>query len=493
MVSSRVASPEAVQLLFEGSEALAVVEHNGIKVDVDYLNETIARVDSQITELKTKLESDKVFKRWRKRYKDKALLGSREQLATVLFDDLGIPYPTKDKTKTGRYRTDGDVLGKVNLPFVADYLHLGDLQKDRSTYLEGLRRQVVDGLYHPTFNLHTASTFRSSSGSDKESGSGGSDLNFQNLPIRDPVRGEMIRKAFIPRKGRRIVEVDFSGVEVRVACCYTKDPVLISEFTTEGKDPHRDTACQLFSLTKEQVEKRTTRDWTKNRFVFPQFYGSVYFQCAPSIWEAVQASKEKVPGTELTIQEHLASKGIKALGDCDPRGKPKPGTFEHRCKEVENNFWQKRFTVYDAWKKSFFAAYQRDGGFKTLTGFYIGAIGGKVGLLKRNDVTNYPVQGSAFHCLLWSVIQLVKHIRKHKMKAKVIGQIHDSVLFDCPDNEVQDLLTVARRIMTRDLPRAWTWICVGMETESEVTPIDGSWYQKSQWVDNDGTWGPKKK
>ena len=354
-------------------------------------------------------------------------------------------------------------------------------------------------MYHPTFNLHTASTFRSSSGSDKEGGSGGSDLNFQNLPIRDPVRGEMIRKAFIPRKGRRIVEIDFSGIEVRVSACYHKDPVLIKYIEDPTTDMHRDTAAELFSLPVEFLikhsdwAKRGVRDWAKNRFVFPEFYGSVYFQCAPNLWEGVQGYKQPVPGTELTLLEYLKTKGIKELGDCDPRGKPKPGTFDNRCKEVENSFWKERFQVYDAWKSSFFAAYQRNGGFKTLTGFYVGAIGGKMGLLRKNDVTNYPIQGSAFHCLLWSVIQLVKHVHKHKMKAKVIGQIHDSVLFDCPDNEVQDLLTAAHRIMTRDLPRAWKWLIVPLETESEVTPIDGSWYTKSQWVDADGTWGPKKK
>lgn len=494
-MGTRVADPEALQLLHEGAKALAWVEANGIRVNTDYLDRTIKQADQDIADLTASLQSTRVYRIWVKRHGAKATLGSREQLADVLFDGLNIPYPVSDYTATKRYRTDDAVLAKVDHPFVRDYRRLLDIQKDRSTYLEGIRREVVDGYFHPTFNLHTASTFRSSSGSDREdTARGGRDLNFQNLPIRDPARGAMIRKAFIPRKGWRLVEVDFSGVEVRVAACYNLDPVLIRYIQDPTTDMHRDTACQLFGLKPEEVDKRTTRDWSKNRFVFPQFYGSVYFQCAPSLWEGVTSNTMPSPGLGITVKEHLANQGITELGACDAKGRPKPGTFERRCKDVEDDFWINRFTVYAQWKRDFYKAFQKNGGFKTLTGFWIGALGTKgEGILKKNDVTNFPVQGSAFHCLLWSLTQLVKWIRKHKLKSRVLGQIHDSILLDCPDNELQDVLNAARRIMTVDLPKAWKWLIVPLDTESDVTPVDGSWFEKSQWVQTGGVWGLKPK
>jgi DNA polymerase I-like protein with 3'-5' exonuclease and polymerase domains len=189
----------------------------------------------------------------------------------------------------------------------------------------------------------------------------------------------------------------------------------------------------------------------------------------------------------------LEKQGIKELGECNPRRRPRPGTFEFRVKEVEELFWKKRFTVYDQWKKDWFAAFQKNGGFKTLTGFWIGAIGGKQGLLKRNDVSNWPIQGAAFHCLLWTLIQLTKEIRKRKMKTKVVGQIHDSVIADVPEREIQDYLEMAKRIMTVDLPKAWTWINVPLDTEAEVCPLGGSWHTKAVWEKVGGVWCPKKK
>jgi DNA polymerase I-like protein with 3'-5' exonuclease and polymerase domains len=100
------------------------------------------------------------------------------------------------------------------------------------------------------------------------------------------------------------------------------------------------------------------------------------------------------------------------------------------------------------------------------------------GILKKNDVTNYPIQSAAFHCLLWSLVRIVKYIRKYKMGAKVVGQIHDSILADVPVDEVDDYVEICRRIMTVDLSKHWKWIIVPMEVEVECTPVGGSWHEK---------------
>jgi len=246
---------------------------------------------------------------------------------------------------------------------------------------------------------------------------------------------------------------------------YIKDP------TT---DMHRDQAMVLFSLTKDQVDKKTTRDWSKNRFVFPQFYGSVYFQCAPNIWEAVIDETNKLPGTEITVKEHLKSKGISKLGDCDPKGKPLPGTFVYQVKLAEDDLWQNRFKVYARWKQDFWQDYLRDGGFSLYTGFRIN------GIYRKNEVTNYPVQGAAFHCLLWCLIRLQKWLKRHKMKTLIIGQIHDSMVLDIYPPELKDILAKVKKIMTEELLNHWKWIIVPLEVEAELAPINASWYEKKK-------------
>ncbi len=460
-MKAKISSPEAVKLLLEGSLTLAQIEQNGIRVDTDYLHKTMDTLSKRIREKETKLRQDEVYNRWRRVYGQKTNLDAPEQLGKVLFDVLKFPYPADELTQTGKYQTDEAVLSKVDHPFVKEYLYTKKLKKVNGTFLKGIRDETIDGYLHPFFNLHKVVTFRSSSDSP----------NFQNFPKRNPEMYELVRRCFIPRsKGRILGEVDFAGIEVRVACCYTKDPQLIKEFTGPDSDPHGDTARQLFFLTKEQVDKKTTRDWAKNRYVFPEFYGSVYFQCAPHIWEAIEAGA-KLPNSDVTIKEHLKSHGIKRLGKCNPQEKPKPGTFEYHVKTVEYSFWNDRFKVFTKWKKDWWNAYLNEGGFRTYTGFYI------QGNYKRNEVLNFAIQGSAFHLLLWSLIQIQKWLRKYKMKTKLIGQVHDSMVLDIHPDELKTVIDKIKEIIAVDLLKHWKWIIVPMNVEVELAPPNGSWHE----------------
>jgi DNA polymerase-1 len=482
----KTATAEAYQLLHDGHLTMSRIEGNGMHIDMEYLTKTIGETGNRIAGLEKKLKEDKVWREWKQRFGKKSKLGSREQLATLLFDvmKLGVPVYTEksqsaidagDFHTKKRYRSDVEVLNKVNLPFVKDYVTYQKLLKAKGTYLGGILKEVCNGYLHPSFNLHTTVTYRSSS----------SGINFQNIPIRDPAIGELIRRAFIARKGNVLVEVDFSGIEVRVAACYNHDPVLIKYIKDPTTDMHRDTAMDLFFLTKDQVDKRTTRDWAKNRFVFPQFYGSVFFQCAPHLWEGV-LSGAKLPNSEVTVKQHLKRNGVKALGDCDPKATAAPGTFVAHVKKVQESFWNDRFKVYTEWKDRWYEAYRKEGGFSTLTGFRI------EGLLRRNAVLNYPIQGSAFHCLLWSLIRLQRWIEKHSMRSRIVGQIHDSVIADVPLDELQDYLDAAKHITNVALPKAWPWIIVPLDTEADVCPVGGSWHEKRQWVRTDNSvWEPK--
>jgi len=478
---------DANALLLQGSLALSRIEQNGIKVDTKYLDSMMDKVTGQIKRTEEELRKDPVFTdTWKKAYGDRTTLGSREQLATVLFDKL--KYPSAGYTKgseallqedpdaKARYRADEEAFSHIDSPFVKKWLVLEKLKKTKGTYLEGIVREVCNGYLHPSYALNLARSYRSSS----------SNPNFQNLPIRDPEQGEMIRRCFIPRKGRRLVEIDYSQIEVKVAYCYHKDPVMREYLLDPTKDMHRDSAAKCYLLKPDQVTKNI-RYCGKNMFVFPQFYGSVFFQCAPHLWAAVD--KMKLTLTDGTpLREHLRKKGIEELGKCQPGVDPVPGTFEHHLKKVEQAFWGPGgFQVYSNWKKSWWKDYQASGEFKTLTGFRIS------GVMKRNEVINYPVQGSAFHCLLWSIIEIQKQLTVCGMRTLLVGQIHDSLLADVPEEELQLYLTLARKIMTKNLLKAWDWISIPLDVECEVTPTGGSWFSKKQWVcDNGGAWGPKE-
>jgi hypothetical protein len=185
----------------------------------------------------------------------------------------------------------------------------------------------------------------------------------------------------------------------------------------------------------------------------------------------------------VTVAEHLEMNGVsRGLGQCDPNEKPEPETFERHIKDIEDNFWNERFPVYTAWKRSWYEKYLRTGGFQMFTGFGINAF------LKRNDIINWPVQGSAFHCLLWSIIRLVQRLRRNKMKSRVVGQIHDCAIADVHPRERDDYIHMARQIMTEEVRRYWEWIIVPLETETEICEVDASWHEKKVHIEQEGKW-----
>jgi DNA polymerase-1 len=473
-MKAQATTADALRLLMQGSSALSRMESAGIRIDIDYLDSAIKGTEKKIEELERSLQAGKEWKVWKKVHGDKAKLGSREQLADVLFKRLKIPY-VGERTPTGRHKADESVFADIDLPFVKDYVRWAKYGKAKSTYLEGIRSEVVDGFLHCNFNLHTVITYRSSS----------SLINFQNMPVRDVEIGELIRRCFIPRKGRVLVEIDYGGIEVRGAAWYHQDPTMLAYIADPSKDMHRDMAMECYLLTLEEVDKRS-RYAAKNLFVFPQFYGDYYIHCAKNLWEAISRLKLATP-SGMPLREHLAAKGIKELGACDPYRRPLSGTFERHLYDVEQRFWSKRFPVYRDWKEKWWQTYRKTGRFDMLTGFRV------EGLFGKNDVVNYPVQGVAFHCLLWSLVNIQQEIDKRRMRTKLVGQIHDSGLADVPVSEVQDYLCLAKEIMTEKIRKVWKWIITDLVVEADVTPDGESWTRKSEWTEKSGKWAPKGK
>lgn len=451
---------DSYRLVHDGAKALAEVEAHGVRIDLDHLQRQKDDLTAKIDALEAVLKKDKIWTNiWEEKFGAKANIGSRDQLGNIVFGELG--YTTSGKTTTGRDRADKDALANIDLPFVQKFLRVELLKKALGTYLKGIEREVVDGYLHTSFNLHTTITFRSSS----------SNPNLQNVPIRNPEIAEIIRKCFLPRPGHQLLEVDYSGVEVRVAACYHRDPAMIAYIKDPTKDMHRDMAMECYLLDGPDAVTKMVRYVAKNMFVFPQFYGSFYIDCAKHMWVAMSSLKlETAAG--VPMKKHLKSRGISRLGECDPSARPQPGTFEAHIKKVEEYFWGRRFPVYARWKKDWYNKYLEQGYVDTLTGFRI------QGVYSRNQIINSPVQGSAFHCLLWSLIQLNKELKRRKMKSRIVLQIHDSMLLDVYPPELPVLLPLIREISTKRLRREWKWLIVPLDIEAELCPVDGSWFEK---------------
>lgn len=467
----------AYKFFHKATRVLSRVESNGIRIDTDYLENTIRSTSDSIRQGEEKLKTSEFWTKWKRRFGSSANMESTHQLGTLLFDVLG--HKQFEKTEKGAYKTDEYSLRHVKEPFVKEFFALKKLRKVLSTYLLGIRREVCGGFLHPSYNLAGGIEDDEKGGAVSYRGSS-SHPNFQNIPIRNKLMGKLIRQAVISRfKKGRVVERDFSGIEVRIAYCYHKDPTMRKYLIDPSSDMHGDQACVLFMLDRDQVIKSQTRDSAKNQWVFPQFYGSVWFQCAPAIWEAMtlrdfRVGKNGQP-TDVTIRDHLRKKGITELGSLDPKSEPKKGTFARHLMEAEKKLWFERFPVYTKWKKDFYNRYLENGYFDLYTGFRC------QGLYNRNQVINFPVQGAAFHCLLLAMILIQKELDERGMESVLIGQIHDSILGDVPDHEIQDYLDITEDVMTRRVAETWDWVTIPLEAEADVCPVGGNWHDKQTW------------
>lgn len=456
-------TPEAYQLLHDGSLALADAEEYGFTVDVDYCHQ----VQKEIAEEKADLEEafwytelGKGWKTWAKRNHVRPSLGS-DQLADVL---KFMGTAASKKTKTGKVSTDEESLNEIELDGIATLIRMRKMDKASGTYINQLLNEVVDGgIIHPMFSLNIPVSYRSSC----------SNPSIQNFPIRDPWMGKVIRQAIIPRTSkRRLVEADFSGLEVRVAACYNKDPVLMKYLADKSMDMHRDMAMECFLLEEDEVHK-WARHAAKNMFVFPQFYGSFHEECAKNLWKRSPSIYMK-GDEEYSIREYLRDQGFNKLGLPDRHSNFPRGSFAQHIKEVEDRFWNDRFKVYTAWKKKHYADYLKNGYVDSFTGFRYS------GEMKRTEVINYPIQGAAFHCNLWSFIQVNNTLKHYNMKSKLIGQIHDSIIGDVTETETQDFYDIVQEVTQELLAKEWDWINVDMEIEIEAAPLGASWYEKEE-------------
>jgi len=142
--------------------------------------------------------------------------------------------------------------------------------------------------------------------------------------------------------------------------------------------------------------------------------------------------------------------------------------------KVEDYYWNERYVEYTQWKEDLLEDYNEKGYIDLITGFRCS------GVMEKNQALNVPIQGPAFHCLLWSLIQLDKIRIKRKWGAKIIGQIHDSIVWDIPADEFDEVLQTSRQVMCFDIRKEFKWLIVPLEIEAEATDVDKSWATKKK-------------
>jgi DNA polymerase-1 len=362
-------------------------------------------------------------------------------------------------TGGGSGATDEEALKLLSMPELELLLRIRKLVKIRDTYLWSFIRETnTDGYMHPSFNLHTVRTYRSS----------GSNPNFQNIPKRDKEAMRICRKAILPRPGHMLIEADFSAIEVTVGCFYHKDPVMLDYIKDKKSDMHLDMAKQIFlfdQLDKHIPTHAVLRQAAKNSFVFPQFYGDYYGNNAKGICEWVKLPQglwKRGIGIELPeggyISDHFWLHKIRSFDQ-----------FVDHMKQVEDDFWNRRFKIYQQWKEAWVQQYRHKGYLRMLTGFTCS------GVMRKNEITNYAIQGTAFHCLLKTFILFDEVIRKEGLDSRLIGQVHDSMVIDVNPNELDQIKDALQKIVKEELPTIWPWIIVPLEIEIDTYEVDKPW------------------
>ncbi len=463
---------DAQMLMHEGAQALSAATIQGMGVDVPYVEKQVKHLDLKCGLLTDEFSETPLGRKWFKSFVT-TNLNSDDQLREILFDKQGLApikmtKPSKRFPK-GQPSVDNETLelfSKIH-PDLEPYILYKKLKKVKDTFLAGILREQVDGVLHPFFHLHKVKTFRSSS----------SNINFHNQPNRDKMQKNIVRASFIPRPGHHFMACDFSGIEVAISCCYHKDVKMLDYVRhPEKNNMHTDMAVQLYMLDKffKDGAEKMLRKGAKNGFVFPQFYGDYFVNNAASLasWGELPTKGQfrKKDGrllcTGVHLGQHLVNKGC-----------PDYESFLDHVEAVESDFWNNRFKGYRDWKKRNVAQYFRKGFLNTLTGF---TCSGEMG---QNDINNYPIQGSAFHVLLKTFIQVFKRLNMLGFASKLIGQIHDELVFDTHPAETYDVLFIVKEVATQWLLEQWKWIIVPLVVEANIFEVDQNWSTHSRVIE----------
>lgn len=368
---------------------LARMEEAGVSVDVEFLAEMSGELAAEIERMNGEIQE---------------IAGtefnpnSPKQLAEVLFDKIGLK-PLR-KTKTG-FSTDTNVLQELahRHPLPAKILEYRQLEKLRGTYVDALPKMIhpETGRIHTSFNQTVAATGRLSS----------SDPNLQNIPIRTEI-GRRIRKAFVAgREDRSLLSLDYSQIELRLVAHLSRDGALVRDFG-EGTDIHRRTAATLFGVGEKDVTgEMRSRAKAVN-------FGIIYGMGAFGL-----ASRLEIPQSEAQefIDGYFAAyPGVKAYLD---------GTIEEGREKgyVETMLGRRRYLPELTSKN------------------------GRLRSFAERTAVNTPIQGSAADLIKLAMIAVDEELLRSGLAAHMIIQVHDELVFEGPDAELDRVEEMARKIM----------------------------------------------
>ena len=360
------------------------MEHAGVKIEADALKTYGEQLGSKIVELEKNIydKAGEVFN-----------INSPKQLGVILFEKMGLP--NGKKTKTG-YSTAADVLDKLapDYPIVSEILEYRQLTKLKSTYADGLAGFIqTDGRIHGTFNQTITATGRISS----------TEPNLQNIPIRTEL-GRLLRKVFVPEEGYVFVDADYSQIELRILAHCSGDEQLIQAYR-EARDIHRITASQVFHIPFDEVTDLQRRNAKAVNF------GIVYGISSFGLSQDLSITrKEAAQYIENYFQTYP---GIKTFLDESVENAKEHGyavTLYGRRRPVpelkSSNFMQRSF-------------------------------GERVAM-------NAPIQGTAADIMKIAMLGVNRELKKRNMKSRLILQVHDELLIEAYQDEVEEVQTILK-------------------------------------------------
>lgn len=351
------------------------MEKQGFSVDVDVLNDLNKKFSAELDGLLSEIMelAGKPFN-----------VNSTQQLASVLFEDLGLK--TGKKTKRG-YSTNVDVLNSIKNqhPIVPLILRQRELAKLKSTYLDGML-PLIDSKkkIHTVFKQTVTSTGRLSS----------TEPNLQNIPIRKS-DGKLIRKMFVASEGNVLVCADYSQIELRLMAQFSGDKTMIDAFNN-NIDIHRTTASKVFGVPIEMVTDEMRRQ--SKAVNFGIIYGISDFGLSEDLGVPVYMARDFIAGYFATY--------------------PKVKEYMDKCVEIAKE--QGYVTTY--------LNRRRDIPELKATNYNVRSFGERVAM-------NMPLQGSASDIIKVAMLKVHKALKEGGFKAKLIMQVHDELIIDCPVDE----------------------------------------------------------
>ena len=390
-----VKEASSLRSLEEAEEPLVKIlndmEREGVRIDIAALKEYGRELDRETLKLRMDILE----------YAEPGFNpDSPKQLSELLFSKLGINPAGAKKTASGMWSTDEKTLSKIVdvHPVVAKILEYRTCAKLKSTYVDKLPTFAdSEGRVHTTYSQAFTETGRLSS----------SDPNLQNIPIRTQ-RGKNIRRAIIARdENHVIVSADYSQIELRLMAAFSQDAAMIEAFRN-GDDIHRDTASRVYNVMPAFV---TDEQRSKCKMVN---FGIMYGISAFGLAQRLKVSRKEASSlieTYFKLYPKVKSFMDKAISDARENG-------------YATTILGRRRTLRD-----------------------ISSRNATVRSAAERDAINTPIQGSAADLILMAMVNIDRAIKNAKMRAKMVLQIHDELVFDCPKDEVEELIVLVRKEM----------------------------------------------